>query len=195
MLRHVQKSQMLRLFRLPAAVTVTTMLNRITFRKFAIIIMFSCTHSHHASPLWSHFRPKFFKSRQKWSPKMALIWGIGGLNNRFYFRDPQNDTSLHGTTFWQNFLRHRRGSPYLSEKSSDFDEIWYNTADIEHDDSHMTKNWIFFILKIRFLAITRRTIVQFERNLACWQRPSDKNCKFLNSKMAYGRHLENLFWR
>ena len=56
------------------------------------------------------------------------------------FCDPQNGTSLRGTTFWQIFLHYRRGSPYLSEKSSDFDEIWYNTADIEHDDSHMTKN-------------------------------------------------------
>jgi len=25
-------------------------------------------------------------------------------------------------------------SPYLSEKSSDFDKIWYTTADIEPDD-------------------------------------------------------------
>ena len=31
-------------------------------------------------------------------------------------------------------------SPYLSEKSSDFDEIWYTTLDIEPDDSHVTKN-------------------------------------------------------
>jgi len=33
-------------------------------------------------------------------------------------------------------------SPYLSEKSSDFDEIWYTTADIEPDANanHMTKN-------------------------------------------------------
>ena len=34
-------------------------------------------------------------------------------------------------------------STYLSEKSSDFDEIWYTTLDIEHDDSHVTKDWIF----------------------------------------------------
>ena len=34
-------------------------------------------------------------------------------------------------------------SPYLSEKSSDFDKIWYTKADIEPDDSHMTKNWNF----------------------------------------------------
>ena len=34
-------------------------------------------------------------------------------------------------------------SPYLSEKSSDFDQIWYTTADIEPNDSHVTKNWIF----------------------------------------------------
>ena len=36
-------------------------------------------------------------------------------------------------------------SPYLSEKSSDFDKIWYTTAtaDIEPDDSHVTKNCNF----------------------------------------------------
>ena len=31
-------------------------------------------------------------------------------------------------------------SPYLTEKSSDFDEIWYITSDIEPDYSHVTKN-------------------------------------------------------
>ena len=31
-------------------------------------------------------------------------------------------------------------SPYLSEKSSDFDEIWYATLDIEPGCSHVTKN-------------------------------------------------------
>jgi len=31
-------------------------------------------------------------------------------------------------------------SPYLSEKSSDFDKIWYTNAHTEHDDSHVTKN-------------------------------------------------------
>ena len=31
-------------------------------------------------------------------------------------------------------------SSYLSEKSSDFDKIWYIKADIEPDDSHVTKN-------------------------------------------------------
>jgi len=28
-------------------------------------------------------------------------------------------------------------SPYLSEKSSNFDEIWFTTANNEPDDSHM----------------------------------------------------------
>jgi len=32
-------------------------------------------------------------------------------------------------------------SPYLSQKSSDFDEIWYTTSAIEPDYSHVTKNW------------------------------------------------------
>jgi len=31
-------------------------------------------------------------------------------------------------------------SPYLSEKSSDFDEIWYTISDIEADDSYVIKN-------------------------------------------------------
>ena len=31
-------------------------------------------------------------------------------------------------------------SPYLSEKSSDFDKIWYAEADVEPDDSHVTNN-------------------------------------------------------
>ena len=30
--------------------------------------------------------------------------------------------------------------PYLSQKSSDFDEIWYTTSDIEPNYSHVTKN-------------------------------------------------------
>ena len=34
-------------------------------------------------------------------------------------------------------------SPYLSKKSSDFDEIWYTTSDIEPDHSYVTKNWNF----------------------------------------------------
>ena len=31
-------------------------------------------------------------------------------------------------------------SPYISEKSSNFDIIWYTTADIEPNDSHVTRN-------------------------------------------------------
>jgi len=31
-------------------------------------------------------------------------------------------------------------SLYLSEKSSDFNEIWYSTSDIEPGYSHVTKN-------------------------------------------------------
>ena len=34
-------------------------------------------------------------------------------------------------------------SPYRSKKSSNFDKIWYTKADIEPDDSHVTKNWNF----------------------------------------------------
>jgi len=31
-------------------------------------------------------------------------------------------------------------SPYLSKKSSDFNENWYTTSDIEPDYGHVTKN-------------------------------------------------------
>jgi len=34
-------------------------------------------------------------------------------------------------------------SPYLCEKSSDFDEIWYTASDIEPGYSHVTKNCNF----------------------------------------------------
>ena len=36
-------------------------------------------------------------------------------------------------------------SPYLGEKSSDFDKIWYTTADVEPHDSHVTKSLKFKI--------------------------------------------------
>ena len=32
-------------------------------------------------------------------------------------------------------------SPYLGQKSSDFDEIWHTAADIEPDDSHVIKKF------------------------------------------------------
>ena len=53
------------------------------------------------------------------------------------------------------------------------------------------------ILKIAFLVITHQPIVRFQRNFvrgsrtACRQGLHDKNCKFLKSKMADGRHFEN----
>ena len=36
-------------------------------------------------------------------------------------------------------------SPYLGEKSSDFDQIWYTTTDIEPNDSHVTKTAFLII--------------------------------------------------
>jgi len=54
-------------------------------------------------------------------------------------------------------------------------------------------------LENHFLAVTHGPIVRFRRNFvcgsrtACWQRPHDKNCKFLKSKMADGRHFENRY--
>ena len=87
-------------------------------------------------------------------------------------------------------------SPYLSsEKSSDFDEIWHTTADIEHDDSLVTKNlnsrWRRPpSRKSLFWPLTHQPIVRFQLNFApgsrtaCRQRPHDKNCKCSKSKMT-----------
>ena len=53
------------------------------------------------------------------------------------------------------------------------------------------------ILKIDFLAITHRPIVRFQRHFVWGSKTlrrrglHDKNCKFLKSKMADGRHFEN----
>ena len=62
-------------------------------------------------------------------------------------------------------------SPYLSEKSSDFDEIRYTLANVQPDSVHVTKNSFLkiqdgaaAILKITFLPITHRPIVRFQRN-------------------------------
>jgi len=53
------------------------------------------------------------------------------------------------------------------------------------------------MFKISFLAIIHRSIVRFQRNFvwgsrtACRHGLHDKNCDFLKSKMADGRHFEN----
>ena len=64
-------------------------------------------------------------------------------------------------------------SPYLSEKSSDFDKIWYTTADNEPDESRDQKlKFLKFkmaaaaIFKIGFLAIIHRSIVRFQQSFA-----------------------------
>ena len=40
--------------------------------------------------------------------------------------------------FWKSLNHH-----ISVQKSSNFDEIWYTTADTEPDDSHVTRNWNF----------------------------------------------------
>ena len=49
-------------------------------------------------------------------------------------------------------------SPYLSEKSSDFDEILYTSADFELDERHLIKNENFQNLRWRMTAIENRYI-------------------------------------
>ena len=59
-------------------------------------------------------------------------------------------------------------SPYLSEKTCDFDKIWYTIADIEpHESRDQKLKFLKFkmaaaaVLNIAFLAITHRPNVRF----------------------------------
>ena len=91
-------------------------------------------------------------------------------------------------------------SPYLSEKLSDFDEIWCTTSDIEPSYSHLTKNEIFGIqdggnrhLEIRsFLVITHRPIVRFRRNFVCGSRTS---CRQTWGHMIKTASFQNPTWQ
>jgi len=64
-------------------------------------------------------------------------------------------------------------SPYLNEKSCDFDEIWYTTADLELDDNYVSNMKIFKIehgrwpsyCKWFFLAITQHLMSNFSEIL------------------------------
>jgi len=67
-------------------------------------------------------------------------------------------------------------SPYLSEKSSDFDKIWYTTSDNEPDESRDQK---LKFLKFKMSAIIHRPIVLFQRNFV-W-----------GSRTAYRQGLHN----
>ena len=62
-------------------------------------------------------------------------------------------------------------SPYISEKLSDFNEIWYTTSDIEPSYSHVTKKNEFFFgiqdgggrhLEIRFFGHNSSTDSSFD---------------------------------
>jgi len=77
--------------------------------------------------------------------------------------------------WWTAAILEIAKSPYLSEKSSDFDKIWYTTADIEHNDSHVMKNKLFKIQDCglpscwkSFLVITHRQIVWLYKEVK-WQ--------------------------
>ena len=90
--------------------------------------------------------------------------GIRHLENRFYSHNSSTDCPISAKfcmrkqngmptkATWQKLQilksnmadgRHFEivKSPYLSEKPSDFNEIWYTIADIEPDYSHVTKNF------------------------------------------------------
>ena len=93
-------------------------------------------------------------------------------------------------------------SPYLSEKLSDFDEIRYTTSNIEPGYSHVIK--IFKIqdgggrhLENRFFGHKSSTDCPISAKFCMRKqkgrstRATGRKCKFLESKMADGRHFEN----
>ena len=85
--------------------------------------------------------------------------------------------------------------PYCSQKLSDFDEIWYTTADIEPDYNHVTKKLKFKKFKMadgrrvenHFLAITRQQIVRFQQTLYEWHADKGHVTKLPISKTEDGR--------
>jgi len=95
--------------------------------------------------------------------------------------------------------------PYLSEKSSEFDEIWYTASDIEPRYSHVTKNCNFCNLrwqrppswKSLFWPLLINRLSDFIEILyEKAERHADKGCvtkkcKCVKFKMADGRHFEN----
>jgi len=68
-----------------------------------------------------------------WGSRRACGQGLHDKNCNFFLKSKMADS------------RHLKivKSSYLSQKSSDFDKIWYTTSDIERDYSHVTKNWNF----------------------------------------------------
>jgi len=71
-------------------------------------------------------------------------------------------------------------SPHVSEKSSDFDNMWYTTADIEPDDSNVTKNYFFF----KFKMVDRRSLHTENRFFG---RNSSTNCP-ISAKFCTRKH-------
>jgi len=88
------------------------------------------------------------------------IFGIqdGGDRNleiRFFGHYPSTDcpisakfcmrkqNGMPNPRWWTAAILKITKSPYLSEKSPDFDKIWYTKEDIEPNDSHVTKNCNF----------------------------------------------------
>jgi len=94
-------------------------------------------------------------------------------------------------------------SPYLSEKLSDFDEIWYTTSYIEPSYSHVTKKMKFLefqmavfqmaataILKFAILVITHRPIGHMIKT-ASFQNPRWRTAAILKIvKLPYT--IENI---
>ena len=95
-------------------------------------------------------------------------------------------------------------SPYLCQKSSDFDEIRYTTSDTEPGYSHVTKIEIFEIqdgggrhIENRFFGNYSSTDCRIstkfcmrKQNGMLTRATRDNKCKCIKSKMAGDRHFE-----
>jgi len=86
---------------------------------------------------------KFGTLQQILKPMTVTISANFSPGNRTACRQRQHDINckFSKSRRWTAAILKIVKSPYLSEKSSDFDEIWYTTADIEPNDIHVAKKY------------------------------------------------------
>jgi len=94
-----------------------------------------------------------------------------------------NENVSGDAVLWRHNKSKMAKSPYLSEKSSYFDKIWYTKADIEPDDSHWSKIKIFKIqdggsrhLVNRFFGHNSSTDCQISAKF-CMRKQNDMSTK------------------
>jgi len=83
--------------------------------------------------------PTWYTNRQKQSKDIQNSKNDNWCTNRHITTESAEYTKRRPVLDPLKFKMKIVKSPYLNEKSSDFDEIWYTTANLELDDTYMTK--------------------------------------------------------